>query len=218
MDSIKDQLNAELQKITFDDKRKQELIHTVKKSREPKTLGPIWTYWMVFSAFVLLSLTLVFISRSMVNPTRVTQSEGGGTLTILDLLSYDSVKTVLLAALFLIIYGFFKRSIRKQGRALPTCANCGTKWTRKLALKKAFRNEKNPCPKCGMENYQTRKSRKKTSSFQLLTPLMIITANVFEHGIYGTFIYLVFLAIFIIRLVPYYVELQLEDSMNEPLW
>ncbi|REB05245.1 hypothetical protein DVB69_15950 [Sporosarcina sp. BI001-red] len=215
MDSIKDQLNTELQKITLDDMRKQEIIDNVKSSRESKTYEPVWKYRMVLMSFVLLSLTIAFINRKAPN---VTQAEGGETRNILDLLAYDSVKTVMLAVLFLMFYGVLKRSIRKQGRALPACANCGTIWTHKLALKKAFGNEKTSCPNCGEENYQTRNSRKKTSVFQLLMPLIIIMANVFENGFYGFFIYLVFLLVLNICLVPYYVELQLDDPMDEPWW
>lgn len=218
MDSIKEQLNTELQKITFDGERKQQLIHTVKNSRKPKTRGPVWTYRIVLSSFVVLSMAFVWINRNAENPSTVTQADGGGTRTMMDLLAYDSVKTLLLAILFFIIYGLFKRSIRKEGRTLPVCANCGAMWTHKLGLKKAFRNEKTACPNCGEENYQTRKSRKKTSLFQLLIPVMIIAANLFEHGIYGVFIYLAFLALLNIRLVPFYVELQLDDPMNEPWW
>ncbi|MDW0110897.1 TIGR04104 family putative zinc finger protein [Sporosarcina aquimarina] len=218
MDSIKEQLNAELQKITFDDERKQELIHSVKNSRKPKTRAPVWTYRIVLSSFVLLSMAFGWINQNAENPSSVTQADGGGTLTIMDLLGYDSVKTLLLAILFFIIYGLFIRSIRKEGRTLPVCANCGAVWTHKLALKKAFRNEKTACPNCGEMNYQTRKSRKKTSLFQLFIPVMIIAANLFEHGIYGMVIYLAFLALLTIRLVPFYVELQLENPMDEPWW
>ncbi len=218
MDSIKDQLNTELQGIIFADERKQELIHNVKNSRKPKIRGSFWTYRIVLSSFVLLSMAFVWITRNEENPSNVTQADGGGALTIIDLLAYDSVKTLLLASLFLIIYGLFKRSIRKEGRTLPVCANCGAGWSQKLALKKAFRNEKTACPNCCEMNYQTRKSRKKTSLFQLFIPVMIIAANLFEHGIYGVFIYLAFLALLNIRLVPFYVELQLEDPMKEPLW
>ncbi|WOV83620.1 hypothetical protein PGH26_12115 [Sporosarcina jeotgali] len=218
MDSIKEQLNIELQRIIFDNKRKQELIHNVKNSRKPKTRGSVWTYRIVLSSFVLLSMAFVWINRNEENPSTVTQADGGGTLTIIDLLAYDSVKTLLLASSFLIIYGLCKRSIRKEGRTLPVCANCGAGWSRKLALKKAFRNEKTACPNCSEMNYQTRKSRKKMSLFQLFIPVMIIAANLFEHGIYGVFIYLAFLTLLNIRLVPFYVELQLEDPMNEPLW
>lgn len=142
MDSIKDQLNTELQKITFSIERKQEIIHNVKSSREHKTRGRIWKYRIVLTSFILLSVAFMFINSKAGNSSSATQADGGGTLNFLGILTYDSVKTLLLAILFFIIYGLLKQSIRKQGSALPFCANCGSPWARKLAFKRHLEMKK----------------------------------------------------------------------------
>ncbi|MBD7908565.1 TIGR04104 family putative zinc finger protein [Sporosarcina gallistercoris] len=218
MDSVKEQMKMELLKIAFDDKRKQELILEVKSSRKQKPHRADWMYRAVLSSFVLLTIVLVILSNNIQDPPGVTQAEGKGGFSVLDLLAYDSVKMLVMACLFVLVYGLVKRNVRKQGREFPCCAHCGTTWNRKLALKKSFKNEETPCPNCGAGNYQSRKSRKKTSLFQLPIPFMIVVGNVFELSILGVVAYLAFLSVFALLVIPYYVELQLNDPVKEPWW
>ncbi|MGG0643499.1 TIGR04104 family putative zinc finger protein [Sporosarcina gallistercoris] len=218
MDSIKEQMKMELSKVAFDDKRKQELILKVKSSRKQKTHRADWLYRTVLSSFVLLTVVLVILSNHVPDPSGVTQAEGKGGFSVLDLLAYDSVKMLIMASFFVLLYGVVKRSVRKKGREFPSCAHCGTTWNRKLAIKKSFKNEETLCPNCGAGNYQSRKSKKKTSLFQIPIPFMIIAGNVFELSILGIVAYLAFLSVFTLLVIPYYVELQLNDPVKEPWW
>lgn len=218
MDPIKQQMKMELHTIAFDDKRKQELILKVKNSRKQKTYRTDWMYRVVLSSFVLLTVVLVILSNNRQDSPGVTQAEGKGVLSVSNLLANDSMKLLLMTCFFVLLYGLVKRTVRKQGRAFPTCAYCEMTWNRKLALKKSFKNEVIHCPNCGSGNFQSRQSRKKTSLFQLGIPFMLLAGNVFELSLLGVIAYLTYLSIFTILVLPYYVELQREDPTKEPWW
>lgn len=218
MDSIKEQLKKELQPINFTERRKQEIVRHVEKTRRRKFNMPIWKYRAVFTAVILFAISFSFLSSNSTSNSVATQAAGGGRITFPDLLAFDSVKTLLLAMLFFVVYLLMKKNLKKKGRGLPKCAQCKNTWSRQTALRKFLKNEKITCPNCGVENYQTRKSRLKTSTFQILLPIMIICANVFDNGVYGMIVYLFYVILFGVALVPYYLELQLEDPRKEPLW
>lgn len=217
MDSIKDQLKKELQSISFSEERKQEVIHSTKQPRKKKKNWYVWTYRAVLSAAIVLAVSLVLLSRERDIP-EMTQAAGGNDFTWMSLLGHDSVKIVLLALAFLLFYSLLKRDLRKKEQSFPECANCGSVWTRSEALYMTFKNQKRNCSHCGVQNYQAKKSRKKTALFSSLIPFMILVSNVMQDSFFGIVVYLTFVALFAIALMPYYVTLQLEDPTKEPLW
>ncbi|MCM3758570.1 hypothetical protein M3197_13980 [Sporosarcina aquimarina] len=218
MDSIKDSLKRELQTISFTEQRKQEMVQHVEKSWKSKFNTPVWKYRAVLTTVILFAISLVFFNSNTESTPVATQAAGGGKISFPDLLTSDSVKTILLAMLFFVVYLLLKKNLKKKGKGLPKCAQCKDTWSRQTALRKILKNEKIACPNCGAENHQTRKSSKKTSAFQILLPIMIICANIFDNGTYGMIVYLFYVILFGVALMPYYLELQLEDPKNEPLW
>ncbi|SFD41263.1 cxxc_20_cxxc protein [Lentibacillus persicus] len=59
---------------------------------------------------------------------------------------------------------------------MPSCEKCGHTWSWKQTLKKSFTlDPAMKCPNCGEKQYQTRKSRKKSSflTFIIISPLLL---------------------------------------------
>ena len=217
MDSIKNQLNKELQSISFSEERKQEVIHSVKQTRKKKVDWYVWTYRAILSAAIVLAISLVMVNKKGTAP-KMTQAAGGRNVSWNDLLGNDSVKILLIALTFVLFYSVLKWQIRKRAQRFPQCANCKHTWSRSASLFVSFKNQQKTCTYCGVQNYQTRKSRKKTSLFPLLVPFMIVIANVMEYSLLGIVVYLSCVTILAILLIPYYVTLQLKDPSKEPLW
>ena len=216
MDSIKDRLNKELQSIAFSEQRKEEVIQNVTSPRKKTRNARVWTARFVLAAVFVLSFGFVLLQRQEGAP-ETTQAARESGESLLNLFTYDSVKIGLMLLAFAVFYGIMKRHLRKQKREFPDCANCGVGWSRSDTMKLVGKGEKRACPHCGTKNFQTRKSRVKTSVFQLPIPFMIVIANVLNYSILGVVLYLVLVFLLIMALMPYYVKLQLDDPNQEPI-
>ncbi|GKV69691.1 hypothetical protein NCCP2716_21890 [Sporosarcina sp. NCCP-2716] len=218
MDSIEKRLKEDLDSISFSDDRRTELIRTVKSASKRRGKHPVWRYRVVFAASILLALVLAAGGLRKPDSAEVHQASDSTADNLLQLLGYDSVKAVLLVLLFISVYTLAKRSLNKRGKGLPVCPECGTVWSRKQALKKYWRGKKVDCPHCGTAVFLTRKSQRVTAFFSLGTPLLLVFSNLFENSLYGSTLYLILYFLLMNVLVPYYIDLQLEDPDKEPLW
>ncbi|WJY27595.1 MULTISPECIES: TIGR04104 family putative zinc finger protein [Sporosarcina] len=218
MDSIEQRLKEQLETITFSDDDRKRMIRRVKEEAPKKRVSYVWRYRTVLVAAILLAVVLAGIGLQSPSSPKSHQAAGSTTEQLIQLLGYDSVKTVLLVLLFVSVYALLKWNLKKQRQGLPVCPNCGTVWSRRLALKKFWRGKKVDCPHCGTANYQTKKSRWKTALFNLFIPLLIPVSNLFDASLYGTLVFLGLYFIFMTVLIPYYVDLQLDDPDKEPLW
>ncbi len=218
MDSIEKRLKEELDSISFSDERRNRLIRSVKSSPKRRGKHPVWRYRAVFAASILLALVLAGGGLRKPESAEVHRASGSTVENFLQLIAYDSVKTVLLVLLFISIYALAKRNLNKQEKGLPICPECGMVWSRKQALKKYWRGKKVDCPRCGTAVHLTRKSQRRTALFSIGTPLMLLFANLFESSLYGSTLFLVLYVTLMVTMIPYYIDLQLEDPDKEPLW
>ncbi|WP_025785436.1 TIGR04104 family putative zinc finger protein [Sporosarcina sp. D27] len=218
MESIKDSLKRELQTIAFTEQSKIEVVHNVKKVHLKNEHALVWRYRTILTLVILLGCGLALLNGNVIKQLSTTQIVNAGTLAFSDIFVYDWVKTILLGIAFLIAYALLKVCFKVKNTEFPMCANCGTACSRAVALKIYSRKKGSSCAQCGAVNYQTRKSLKKTLAFQMLTPFMIIIANMFDNVVLGMLVYLGFLIILSIYVIPFLVELQTDNPKDEPYW
>ncbi|MEC2158493.1 TIGR04104 family putative zinc finger protein [Virgibacillus halodenitrificans] len=97
---------------------------------------------------------------------------------------------------------------------MPTCQNCGKKWTWKQTVKTLFRLKK-CCPYCGKKQYESASSRRRTSAF-LLIPLVLLPINAwFEFSVGMVLLLAIPLYIILLGLYPFILKLSNE---MEPYW
>lgn len=95
---------------------------------------------------------------------------------------------------------------------MPTCKNCGEKWTWKQTIKTLFRLK---CPYCGIKQYESASSRIRGSIFMLI-PLILLPVNaLLEITMSTAFILAVVLVFLIFGLYPFILKLSNEQ---EPYW
>ncbi|MET3576649.1 TIGR04104 family putative zinc finger protein [Bhargavaea ullalensis] len=99
---------------------------------------------------------------------------------------------------------------------MPICTNCHHQWTRRelwkasLSLKPSM-----TCPHCGAEQYQTKRSRKKTSMLLAVIPVTMLLSMLVDWGWGSLVLYLFIVTDAIVVFYPKGVELTGEE---EPLW
>ena len=99
---------------------------------------------------------------------------------------------------------------------MPTCKNCGRKWSWFDSIKKLLRfRKKMKCNHCGEIQYQSTSSRNTTSLF-VLFPIITIPFSVL-FNLSPTSVLLLELAIIVvvILLMPFFLKLTDKD---EPIW
>ncbi|ASN05420.1 TIGR04104 family putative zinc finger protein [Virgibacillus necropolis] len=95
---------------------------------------------------------------------------------------------------------------------MPTCQNCGKKWTWKQTIKTIFRLK---CPHCGKKQYESASSRVRSGVFMLI-PLIFLPINAWFGFTVGTaFVLAVVLCFIIFGLYPFILKLSNEQ---EPYW
>lgn len=97
---------------------------------------------------------------------------------------------------------------------MPTCDNCHNKWSWRQTIKKTTTlDPAMTCPYCGEKQYQTQKSKTKTSLFKaiVLSPLLL---QIF-FDIPGAILLSLFpiLTVIFIPLYPFLVELSSRESI-----
>ncbi len=95
---------------------------------------------------------------------------------------------------------------------MPTCKNCGKKWTWKQTIKTLFRLK---CPHCHKRQYESASSRKRTAMIGLI-PLIALPLNELLNlpwWMVGVLMLPMIAAIWIIY--PFIIEISDEE---EPLW
>ncbi|QFK71460.1 hypothetical protein F7984_09535 [Pradoshia sp. D12] len=99
---------------------------------------------------------------------------------------------------------------------MPTCQNCGSKWSWNDSFKKLASFRKNmKCNDCGANQYQSMYSRKITS-IVVLFPLITIPITVL-FNLSLTFVIIIELVLMLVVLLSMPLFLQLTDK-EEPLW
>lgn len=99
---------------------------------------------------------------------------------------------------------------------MPTCMNCGRKWSWLNSLKKisSFRKSMK-CSHCGEIQYQSSSSRNVTSLLVLLPIITIPISALFNLNLIHILLFNLSLFAVVILLIPYFLKLSNKD---EPLW
>ncbi len=100
----------------------------------------------------------------------------------------------------------------KGVRSLPTCQNCGEKWTWKQTIKTLFKLK---CPHCHVKQYESASSRKQGAIFGLIPLILLPIIIGFEFTMSTTLIFAVVLVILIFALYPFILKL---SNQQEPYW
>lgn len=84
---------------------------------------------------------------------------------------------------------------------MPTCENCDNKWSWKLTIKKSMTLDPAMiCPYCGEKQYQTQKSKTKSTVLSIITILFLFLIP-FIYDVSGavlfSFIFVLFMAHFL---------------------
>ena len=223
MNQFKKDLNHELQAVVLSQEEKS-LIATkakveVKKHSPKKRIN--WQYRFVLTAFTFLSLGfgyLLWQQRESVGGLQGAAPIEPETTINWSILNNDFLKILLFIVFFVILRTVIKKRIQNRGKGLPVCVECAEEWSFQGALKQSMKNRDITCPCCGHKQYRTRKSALKASLLNIPIPFMTLVPLLFDNTLLGIVVYLSCAAYLIISLIPYFVELQEQDSINEPLW
>ncbi len=100
---------------------------------------------------------------------------------------------------------------------MPTCQNCGHKWSWKMTLKKSFTlSNEMKCPVCGVTQFATAKSRKRMSLLSfIIAPSLILSSHFFNFSIETVILIAVLLFGVVLVVYPFLYELSNEE---EPMW
>jgi len=102
------------------------------------------------------------------------------------------------------------------GKKMPKCQNCGQTWSWKHSFKKSSQlNSGAECPHCGVRQYITSRSRKKSGMLSFLIPVSFLSPVFFDISVALNVSAIIGLAIILIALYPAMIEL---TSENEPMW
>lgn len=94
---------------------------------------------------------------------------------------------------------------------MPTCKNCGEKWTWKQKIKTLFKLR---CPYCGEKQYESASSRQKNGIFGVVIPLILLPVVVwFDISVGVAFILAIITATIIFGLYPFTLKLSNEEEL-----
>lgn len=96
---------------------------------------------------------------------------------------------------------------------IPTCENCHNKWSWKQTIKKTFTlDPAMTCPYCGKKQYQTQKSKTKSSFFNAIILLPLLINAIFDlPGILLLSLFPV-LFVLIMSFSPFFVEISSREE------
>ncbi|WP_077621832.1 TIGR04104 family putative zinc finger protein [Sediminibacillus massiliensis] len=95
---------------------------------------------------------------------------------------------------------------------MPTCQNCGEKWTWKQTIKTILKLN---CPYCGRRQYESASSRRRSGLFALI-PLVLLPFNAWlDFSIGNALILPIVIAFLILVVYPFILKLSNEE---EPFW
>lgn len=96
---------------------------------------------------------------------------------------------------------------------MPTCENCNNTWSWKQTMKKMMiLNPAMSCPYCDKKQYQTKKSRMKTSLTTMIIFIPLFIRIIFD--VQGELLLILFpvLGLIVILLMPYLLEIKSEEE------
>jgi|SRR5699024_101688 len=95
---------------------------------------------------------------------------------------------------------------------MPTCQNCGEKWTWSQSVKRSFQlGGGMPCPYCGDKQYYSARMRKRSSITLFIIPLILLGNLFFGLSIITVIILLSIIPIYTF-LFPFFMELSNEEE------
>ena len=98
---------------------------------------------------------------------------------------------------------------------MPTCQNCDNKWSWKQTFKKSFTlGTGMTCPFCGVKQYITPRSRKKSSLVAFIAPILLLSNLFFGPSLLILFVLIGSISLFL-GLYPFYIEI---SNKEEPFW
>ena len=221
MNQFKIDLNDELQTVTLSQEKKQQIATKVKAKNHSQKRRINWQYGFVLTAFTILSLSFGYLLLQQGESVDKLQSAApieAGTTTIWSMLNHDYSKIILLVGFFILLRTVIKKRIQKSSKGLPVCGECGEEWSFKESLKQSMKNSNVTCPHCSHKQYRTKKSSLKANLLNIPIPFMTLVAILFDNSLLGVVVYLSCVAYFIVSLIPYFVDLQETDPVNEDLW
>lgn len=224
MNQFKRDLNDELRTVTLSQEKKQQIATKVKAKNHSQKRRINWQYGFVLTAFTILSLGFAYLLLQQGESTDKLQSAAPiepGTTTIWSMLNHDYSKIILLVGFFIFLRTVIKKRIQKNGKGLPVCVECGEEWSFKESLKQSMKNSNVTCPHCSHKQYRTKKSSLKANFLNIPIPFMTLVHLLFDNTLFsllGIVVYLSCVAYFIVSLIPYFVDLQETDPINENLW
>lgn len=224
MNQFKKDLNHELQTVVLSHDKKQIMATKAKAEKYSQKKTIHWQYRLVLTAFTILSLSLGYLllqqggSAGKLQGAASLESE---TTSILSVLNHNYSKITLFIVFFVLLRTIIKKRIQKNGKGLPVCLECGEEWSFREALKKSMKNQDITCPYCGHKQYRTKKSALKANMLNIPIPFMTVVPLLFDNTLFsslGIAVYLSCAAYFIISLIPYFVDLQDTDPIDEALY
>ncbi len=99
---------------------------------------------------------------------------------------------------------------------MPTCENCGQKWTWKKVVLQTVKFKNNAtCPYCGTTQYIVPKSRKLTGIFGYIPAFLVIMLTlVLDLDGLGIIVLTATLMIVFLALYPFIIKLSNKDTMR----
>lgn len=218
MNQFKKALNYELQSISLSEEKKQLIAKKASAKMQRQKRHIHWQYRFVLTAFTLLLLSFGYLLWQQGGT--VDQSQGAApvepeTTISWTFLSHDLVKVVLLIILFVTLRLIIKRRLDKRGKGLPVCLECGEEWTFREASKQSWKNGEVTCPNCAHKQYRTKKSALKMNLLNIPLIFMFIAMQLFDNFLLGIVFYLPCAAYLMFSLIPYFMDFQETDPMNE---
>ncbi|MFS0750080.1 TIGR04104 family putative zinc finger protein [Oceanobacillus sp. 1P07AA] len=96
---------------------------------------------------------------------------------------------------------------------MPECQKCGENWTWKQTIKKSFTlDTRMICPYCHETQFISKRSRKRSSAFTFLIPLVLLL-NIFWHPTLWTIVIMLLVLIILMVSYPYWLELSNEENL-----
>ena len=223
MNKFKVDLHRELQTLSLSKERKQQISTKAKTNTIRAKRHSEWKYRIVLVTCTILTLGFSYLLWQQkdplpLSPSQTAASNQSDTTTIWMELNNDFIKSILLVSIFVLLYIYLKRRLRKKGKGLPVCVKCNEEWSYGEALKCSMKNGEITCPKCKQKQYRTKKSSQRGGLIGFLIPFMILVSQIFNNTLIGIVVYFSCLLFIYLGLTPYYIELQEEDPINEPLY
>lgn len=224
MNQFKRDLNYELRTVSLSEEKKQQIAAKVKAKKSSRKWRINWQYGFVLTAFTILSLSFGYLLLQ--------QGESAGKLQgaapiepratpIWLMLNNDYLKMFLFIGIFVILRTIIRKRLQRNGKGLPVCVECGEEWSFWEALKQSMKNSKVTCPHCSHKQYRTKKSAMNAALLNIPIPFMTLVHLLFDNTLFAFFgivVYLSCVAFFIVSLIPYLVDLQEKDPINESLY